>query len=81
MSGGKWQLLKKQLLKRIHKAHLEICFLPCQDGFQNLVFLLRMVFEPTSTVSFIFPDTCLLPGDARMHSDVKYSLMPVNKFY
>lgn len=41
MSGRKWQLLKNLSLKKINKAHLVMCSLPSQDGFQNLVFLLE----------------------------------------
>lgn len=63
--------LKNCYLKKINKAHLVMCSLPSQDGFQNVVFVLRMVCEPISTVSFIFIDICLLDGDARMHNDMK----------
>lgn len=64
-------VIKKNFIKKINQAHLVMCSLPSQDGFQNLVFLLRMACEPTSTVSFVFTDTCLSHGDARMHSDMK----------
>lgn len=67
----KMAVIEKTVTKIINKAHLVMCSLSFQDGFQSLLFLLRMVCEPTSTVSFICTDTCLLHGDGRMHSDMK----------